>query len=481
MESVNSSFSGLLTQIRSCSSKWEEIRKERDILKSSLQKANDKIAELETTVARYKAKDLVVERERLLLSRVINTLHEELVKEGPISKKIDEIEEDVSWLSKAVEKSISDLDKRKSSIDSNNSCCKVYENETQVINGEDALIKNHKNKEQSGIDDVDLCPLHVTDKNVEFPSACSYDRSKPSILQQTLTQPVLNEGVNLLEFTNLFTFYSTLFSISENSQSKIVPTNNGTLEKNDCRLFLTDLIASSSQRFANRNDSHNKSYSFSKNEIPSCVVTPSSNFSLPNDEVVRNSETITSNQDKCDSSLSGQNKCNEVVSSNDEDIGIENPDDQENPPQIGTTSTSIEFTSSDDTAEEILRHQISSDSSPLSNNEYGDVENSNEDLAIQNSDNLQNPSEISSFNEVTENDADVEMAEEDLVTESGKNSNYYCNEINEMSCVEIPNWRYNLRERKFIKNDKYSSEDEYFPSNYSNKKTNSSTSSECKK
>ncbi|XP_065206119.1 uncharacterized protein LOC135835673 [Planococcus citri] len=408
-------YSSLLSQMNLCYSKWEEVKRERDALKSNLEKANHKIEELETSLARYTAKDSAIEEERrtIISSRVI----EEFVKEGPsIVKKIDKVEQNVSWLSEAVETLLSNVHKTSSSTvnaNINSISEKSHEENIQIDDRGDLIIKDDENKDLLGISDIDLHVIDVNIGDVEYSSAHSDGRSNPLSTQHLVNE---EEDINCIECSNIFSSSSTLFSGEGNSQNQIASMGNNTMEKNDdCQLLFTELIASSSQWFTHCNNEHSESYSLSNNEIPLPTMSTSLNVSSQSNhaitEVDHSSKEIIDYQElTIQSACSDENSSlisvtpvesdsfntsEEIASFQNRESIIRNTKyNFENPSQISTTQ--LESSPNSDTSKEIITCQnMSNNSFPSSNDEFGVIVNSNEEsVVIQNADNPENSSQI---------------------------------------------------------------------------------------
>ncbi|XP_065203606.1 uncharacterized protein LOC135833767 [Planococcus citri] len=249
--------------------KWKqlikELIKEDEASKSSLEKANLKIAELESTIATYQAKEFIIENEKLILSQVITTLHQDLRKDGPVSKKINEVEQSVSGLNKAIEKLTSEIEKTNFLKDVNNfttkAAAKCFE-EIHIDNDDqDASIKSKENEQIVREDDVERHIIDVMLSDDELPSEHNdNEASEPSLLEPTLEQ-------------------------------RTGSLRNSTANKSDnCdEVPLTDVTASSLQLLANRNERINESYSFTNEEIPSPSTTKSSDFT----DVVESNEDLS--------------------------------------------------------------------------------------------------------------------------------------------------------------------------------------------
>ncbi|XP_065206112.1 uncharacterized protein LOC135835668 [Planococcus citri] len=269
MELDDLSFSEVLNKKRLFDTKWKELTneliRERDASKSSLEKANLKIVELETTLAMYKAKESMFENEKLILSQAINTLHQELRNEDFVSKKFNEVEQSVSELNKAVEKLTSELEKTaNSSKDVNNSTSKAKTKcfeEIHIDNDQEALIKSKENEQIACEDDIECHVIDVMLSDDELPPEHYDDEaSEPSLLEPKLKQ-------------------------------KTGSLRNSTDNKSDnCdEVPLTDVTASSSQLLPNRNEKINQSHSFTNEKIPSPTTAKSSDIT---DVLVESNEDL---------------------------------------------------------------------------------------------------------------------------------------------------------------------------------------------
>ncbi|XP_065206113.1 uncharacterized protein LOC135835669 [Planococcus citri] len=131
MELEDLSYSNVLHRLRSCYSKWREMKMERDALKSTLENANNKIMELETTIAGFKEKDLAAKKEKNVLCVAIKILHDEMTKEDSVSKKNGSVDEnDGLWLNKGREKLVSNFGENRTASMSNNT---VGENDNRAV------------------------------------------------------------------------------------------------------------------------------------------------------------------------------------------------------------------------------------------------------------------------------------------------------------------------------------------------------------
>ncbi|XP_065203607.1 uncharacterized protein LOC135833768 [Planococcus citri] len=319
MELKDTSYKNLLDHMQTFSSKVKKLKKERDDLKSSLKRANYKIVDLEATVIMYKAKYLEIVKENQNFSQIINTLHEELTAEGPLSNKINEVEQDVSRLSEAIDNLTCNFEKTNSATDASPGCEKL----TQDSNDVGVLIQDDKNKQPNTFV-IDSNTMEVSGIGYDEFSSTHFDEESPksSLSQPILTQSSENEDVNDTERSNISSSYSSKsFPIAKNlqnestspSMSKSTPEKSGDIDG------IMNLIASSSQ-----SNDHKESYSFSNTESASSAVERSPNFTIQSGHSITKAALtseeifIGSIRNKSNSFSSSDNESDNVVGSNKE-------------------------------------------------------------------------------------------------------------------------------------------------------------------
>ncbi|XP_065206114.1 uncharacterized protein LOC135835670 [Planococcus citri] len=205
--------SNALGQIRSCYSKWKELKMERDALKTSLEEAIHRITELETTLARYEENNLTNEKERNVLLRAISTLHEKLAKEVDIDKDGPSS----AWLNKAVEKLKSDLDEKSFSVDANNSIIERCDKETNVDIDQGVSIGNPESNIQPEIE--------VISGNDEFLSTDKSEEDVPkSPLLENPPRKTASVSHHTLEKCDELVILVTDFMIHGDDKHKISPS-----------------------------------------------------------------------------------------------------------------------------------------------------------------------------------------------------------------------------------------------------------------
>ncbi|XP_065203985.1 uncharacterized protein LOC135834077 [Planococcus citri] len=253
MDLDDSSFINLLDQLRSCYSKWEETKLERDALKSSVEKANNRIIELETTVCEYREKDLKTEKERNALLEAINTLHAELSEEEPASEKIDEVDENLEyWLNKVEEKLVSEFGQNKTASLSNSILKENYNCGVLPENVIESLSHQLANHDDNHYKSFSFSNNEISSSNVAASSNFSF-RKDDAVNEHNYF--LSNRGVNVAS-NNESAVENTL---NRENPSQISATASQSVDSNELDKDFTDMVTVE-EDFANQLQKKSKFY-----------------------------------------------------------------------------------------------------------------------------------------------------------------------------------------------------------------------------